>query len=312
MTILDRISEATFIKEYWQQKPLLIRGALKDWSPPLSKAALIHLAEKAEVESRLVQNPRGQDDWSVEFGPFDQNTFANLPSTHWSLLIQGCDLWHTKVAALKSQFAFLPSWRLDDIMVSFAPKHGGVGPHFDQYDVFLIQGEGRRQWQLGDACNAETPTQPDLPLKILSSFSARETYDLETGDLLYVPPGIAHWGTALEDCTTYSVGFRAPSLSEVVSDLAEELIAEPESAVYRDPKAFLAAQSDAIEPAHILQIQEMLSLLSQDTDRIADWFARYMTRPKFDDVSTPINELREARVGDQRYRNGEKVEKISQ
>lgn len=311
MTILGRISVETFINEYWQQKPLLIRGALKDWPPPLSKAELIHLAEKDEVESRLVQNPAGQNDWSVEFGPFDQNTFANLPNTNWSLLIQGCDLWNAEVAALKLKFAFLPSWRLDDIMVSFAPKHGGVGPHFDQYDVFLIQGEGRRQWQLGDACNAKTPTQPGLPLKILSSFSTQETFDLETGDLLYVPPGIAHWGTALEDCTTYSVGFRAPTLSEVVSDLAEELIAEPESAVYRDPKAFLGAQSDAIEPAHILQIQEMLSSLSQDTDRIADWFARYMTRPKFDDVSTPITELREAKVGNQWYLNGEKVTKVS-
>ena len=307
MTILGRVSVDTFIEEYWQKKPLLIRGAIQGWSPPLSKSELIDLAEQEEVESRLVQNPTGQDDWSVEFGPFDQNTFANLPNSGWSLLIQGCDLWNAEVAALKSQFAFLPSWRLDDIMVSFAPKHGGVGPHFDQYDVFLIQGAGRRQWQLGDACNAETPTQPDLPLKILSSFSARETFDLETGDLLYVPPGIAHWGTALEDCTTYSVGFRAPTLSEVVSALAEELIAEPESAVYRDPKAFTSAHSDAIEPAHILQIQEMLASLSQDTNRIADWFARYMTRPKFDDISTPIPEFREARVGDQRYLNGEKV-----
>ena len=312
MTILGQLSAETFIEEFWQQKPLLIRRALKDWAAPLSRIELAHLAAKDEVESRLIQNPAGAHDWSVEFGPFDSDTLQNLPSSHWSLLIQGCDLWNTEVAALKSQFSFLPSWRLDDIMVSFAPENGGVGPHFDQYDVFLIQGEGRRQWQLGGFCDAHTPTFPDLPIKILSSFEAQETFILETGDLLYLPPGIAHWGTALEDCTTFSVGFRAPTLSEIVADLAEELIGEPDSTVYRDPKSLATNGGNVIGSDHVMQVQNMLLSLAHDTDRISDWFARFMTRPKFEALSTPITELREAQVGDQRYINGEKLSEPSQ
>ena len=149
MTLLGEIPAQTFLETYWQQQPLLVRGALPNWPSPLSRDELAGLALEPDVASRLVRGPAGETPWSVTFGPFDATDFANLPASDWSLLVQGCDLWEPKIAALKNQFNFLPSWRLDDIMVSFAPPGGSVGPHFDQYDVFLIQIEGRRHWKIG-------------------------------------------------------------------------------------------------------------------------------------------------------------------
>lgn len=303
MTLLGEISAKTFLETYWQRQPFFVRGALPNWPSPLTGDELAGLAMEPDVASRLVRGPTGQDQWSVAFGPFDETDFATLPTSDWSLLVQGTDLWVPEIAALKHQFDFLPSWRLDDIMVSFAPPGGSVGPHFDQYDVFLIQVEGRRHWKIGQRCDDSTPLLPGTDLSILADFATEAEYTLSPGDMLYLPPGVAHHGVALDNCLTYSVGFRAPTLGEMISDLATDLVMEPESLVYRDPDPSLW-RKDQITAAHIDQIQGLVQALADDRSRLADWFARYVTRPKSEPLTTPINEHRTAETQHGQYVNG--------
>ena len=305
MTLLGEIPAQTFLETYWQQQPLLVRGALPNWPSPLSRDELAGLALEPDVASRLVRGPAGETPWSVTFGPFDATDFANLPASDWSLLVQGCDLWEPKIAALKNQFNFLPSWRLDDIMVSFAPPGGSVGPHFDQYDVFLIQIEGRRHWKIGQHCDEDTPLLPDTDLSILADFVTEAEHTLSPGDMLYLPPRVAHHGVALDNCLTYSVGFRAPTLGEMISDLATDLVMEPEALVYRDPAPSLW-QHDQITDAHIDQVQRLVQALAADRGRLTDWFARYVTRPKSELGTTPIDEHRTAGTRYGQYVNGER------
>ena len=202
--MLGDLSADAFLQRYWQQKPLLIRHALANYRSPISGDELAGLALESEVESRLVESQGG--DWTLKHGPFTEEDFLGLPEEDWTLLVQGVDLWVPEVQALLSQFAFLPPWRLDDVMVSFACPGGSVGPHFDQYDVFLLQVEGQRRWQIGAACSSETPMRDDSPLRILKEFEAEEEWVLEPGDMLYLPPGVAHWGVAETECLTFSIG----------------------------------------------------------------------------------------------------------
>lgn len=303
MTLLGQISPQTFLETYWQQKPLVVQGALPNWPSPLTGDELAGLAMEADVTSRLVRGAAGQDPWSVTFGPFEATDFATLPASDWSLLVQSADLWVPDIAALKHQFNFLPSWRLDDIMVSFAPPGGSVGPHFDQYDVFLIQVEGRRHWKIGQRCDEDTALLPGTDLSILADFVTEAEHTLSPGDMLYLPPGVAHHGVALDNCLTYSVGFRAPTLGEMISDLATDLVMEPDQLVYRDPDPALW-QQDQITDAHIDQIQSMVQALANDRGRLADWFARYVTRPKSEPGTTPVIEHRTAETQLGQYLNG--------
>ncbi|MFL2523111.1 MAG: cupin domain-containing protein [Candidatus Azotimanducaceae bacterium] len=172
--MLGDLSADAFLQRYWQQKPLLIRHALANYRSPISGDELAGLALESEVESRLVESQGG--DWTLKHGPFTEEDFLGLPEEDWTLLVQGVDLWVPEVQALLSQFAFLPPWRLDDVMVSFACPGGSVGPHFDQYDVFLLQVEGQRRWQIGAACSSETPMRDDSPLRILKEFEAEEEW----------------------------------------------------------------------------------------------------------------------------------------
>ena len=303
MTLLGEISTKTFLETYWQQQPLLVRDALPNWPSPLSGDELAGLAMEPDVASRMVRGSEDQDPWSVAFGPFEAADFATLPTSNWSLLVQSTDLWVPEIAALKNQFNFLPSWRLDDVMVSFAPPGGSVGPHFDQYDVFLIQVEGRRHWKIGQRCDENAPLLPGVDLSILADFQTETEHTLSPGDMLYIPPGVAHHGVALDNCLTYSVGFRAPTLGEMISDLATDLVTEPDQLVYRDPAPSLW-QQDQITDAHIDQIQTMVQALANDRRRLADWFARYVTRPKSEPGTTPVIEHRTAETQRGQYRNG--------
>ena len=192
--MLGDLSADAFLQRYWQKKPLLIRNALANYQSPISADELAGLALESEVESRLVET-HGMD-WSLKHGPFNEDDFLGLPEQDWTLLVQGVDLWVPEVQALLSKFAFLPPWRVDDVMVSFACPGGSVGPHFDQYDVFLLQVEGQRRWQIGGECSSNTPLRDDSPLRILKEFEAEEEWLLEPGDMLYLPPGVAHWGVA--------------------------------------------------------------------------------------------------------------------
>jgi 50S ribosomal protein L16 3-hydroxylase len=228
LELLAGLSPAQFMRRHWQKKPLLIRQALPGLQPVLSRAALFRLAAREQVESRLiVQQPKG---WRMKQGPFAARSLPPLGQKAWTLLVQGVDLHDAGAHALLQKFRFVPDARLDDLMISFATPGGGVGPHFDSYDVFLLQASGRRRWKIGR--QKDLMLQEGVPLKILQNFVPEEEFVLEAGDMLYLPPRYAHDGIAEAsvqgdgkpaDCMTYSIGFRAPAQGELAAELLHRL-----------------------------------------------------------------------------------------
>lgn len=281
-----------FLRDYWQKRPLLIRNAWSAWSNPLEPDELAGLACEAGIESRLIEQTG--ENWKVEHGPIPEARFAKLGGSPWTLLVQAVDHHVPEVAALFEPFRFIPNWRTDDIMVSYASDGGGVGAHFDQYDVFLIQGLGHRRWQVGQHCDEHSALLPHDDLRLLADFEATEEWVLEPGDMLYVPPGIAHDGVAVgDDCMTYSIGFRAPSRAELIGNWVDDLLAEMgDDDRYADPG--LAQQgnpgeitADAIEKLHAL-VTDKLS----DRAAFARWFGQYSSTPKYPDVDwTPEEQI---------------------
>ena len=304
-SILGDISADQFLAEYWQKKPLLIRNAILNFKSPISADELAGLSLDRDVESRLIFEKGELKPWSIKHGPFDEYIFKNLPEKHWTLLVQAVDLWVPKVKELADYFSFLPAWRIDDIMASYAPAGGSVGPHFDHYDVFLLQGSGQRKWQLGQACDSMTSTLPDTPITILSDFRSEKEWILNPGDMLYVPPKIAHWGVAHTDCVTYSIGFRSPSLVDMLGDITSMLASRNYSSYYKDPPLTPSMAKTAIDPLFIDQVKSVLRELIKDDALLNDWFARYMTQPKYPDLSEDLDEKRVAEAGGIRYVNGE-------
>jgi 50S ribosomal protein L16 3-hydroxylase len=218
-SLLNGLTPAQFLHRHWQKKPLLARASLPQFAPLVSRRDLQDMAGSADTESRLIVRSGGR--WQVSHGPFTRRDFAKLPSRNWTLLVQGVNHVLPEAQELLEQFAFIPYARLDDLMVSYAPPGGGVGPHFDSYDVFLLQGEGRRRWQISS--QRDLALVADAPLKILSRFRASREWTLEGGDMLYLPPRCAHDGVALDECITYSIGFRAPSAQDLCSRFLEFL-----------------------------------------------------------------------------------------
>lgn len=294
-----------FLDRYWQKQPLFVANALPDFESPLTADELAGLSLEPEAESRIVIGSTDgggkENHWQLLPGPFTAETFANLPESHWTLLVQAVDLWVPDVQQLLRHFDFLPRWRLDDIMVSFAPRGGSVGPHWDSYDVFLIQGMGQRRWQIGTFCDSRTPTLPDTGLRILADFEPCETRVLNPGDMLYLPPGISHFGIAENDCMTFSVGFRAPTAAEMLDDLATELLADDRFAElaasnYRDPPLTPAMADGVIRPAFVGQARKLMEQVLADEELLGHWFARYMTRPRNPEMTPEGESARTARL----------------
>ena len=303
--VLGNLDAAEFLRDYWQRKPLLVRGALPDYAPPLTPDELAGLALDEAVESRIVTDPGGAGNYRLQHGPFEAGVFEALPETEWTLLVQAIDLWVPEVEELVRQFDFLPRWRIDDVMASFAVEGGSVGPHVDQYDVFLIQVEGQRRWQIGSADAPGAASASNSQLSLVDRFQATDDWVLNPGDLLYLPPGVPHWGLALNPCVTYSVGFRSPSLADMLGDIAVELIAQGNDAHYCDPPLTPAMASSTIHPDFIAQVKRQLMSLLDDDDLIADWLARFMTAPKYPDLERATAEHREAHCAGHRYVNGD-------
>lgn len=263
------MAPARFLRDYWQKRPLLVRGAFPAFEPPLRPEDLAGLACEELALSRIVaQDPR-HDRWSVRNGPFAESDFARLPKTHWTLLVQDVDKWDADVAALPGHFAFLPSWRIDDVMVSYAEDGGSVGAHVDQYDVFLLQGLGRRRWQIDRMrIPRNSPHIPartsglkagdfrdDTELKLLREFAPTDEWVLEPGDMLYLPPGMPHHGVALGACMTFSIGMRAPSQAELAGDFIDHLIESlPDDARYGDPDLLPGRGDGEIDEAAIRRV----------------------------------------------------------
>ena len=271
-----------FLDEYWQQKPLLLRQALPGFDCRLPAEELAGLACELEVESRLVLEKAGRLPWETRNGPFNDDDFRRLPESHWTLLVQDVDKHISEVARLLDYFRFLPDWRLDDVMVSYAADQGSVGPHSDDYDVFLYQAQGRRRWQIHSQPVSEEDYLADLDLRILADFQAEEEWLLEAGDMLYLPPNIAHWGIAEGECMTCSVGFRAPSNQELVSAWCDELIDyRVTPGRYRDPALKPQPASAEIKPEAITEIHKLLhSFLDADKEQQRSWFGRFITESK--------------------------------
>lgn len=308
-SILGSLSTEEFLAEYWQKKPLLIRNAFPNFESPLTPDELAGLSLEEEVESRIVLEKGESGPWEVQHGPFDESIFAQLPESCWSLLVQGADLWVPEVKALLPHFNFLPPWRVDDVMVSYAPVGGSVGPHFDYYDVFLLQGQGQRRWQIGQFCDQQSPLVTGTPLRILQAFEVVDEWVLHPGDMLYLPPGISHWGVAENDCLTYSIGFRSPSLTDMLDDLTTELMTQGNSCYYRDPPLTSGMATEAIDPGFIEQVQAMLRELAEDKTLLGDWFARYMTAPKCPELVDEADGDRRATIDGKTYLNGERIDK---
>ena len=217
--LLGGLAPGAFLSGWWQKKPLLIRNAMPGFKPMISKADLFALAKQDEVESRLVSR-RGKL-WQLDHGPFRARDLKRDAEEKWSLLVQGVNLHSATADALLRRFNFIPYVRLDDLMISYANDGGGVGPHFDSYDVFLLQAHGRRRWRV--SMQQDKTLLPNAPLKILKNFKSTMEWTLEPGDMLYLPPGCAHDGVAMGECMTYSIGFRAPSAPELARGFLEHL-----------------------------------------------------------------------------------------
>ncbi|WP_355661544.1 cupin domain-containing protein [Halomonas salifodinae] len=291
LPMLDGLSAADFLRDYWQQKPLLIRGAFADFACPLTPDELAGLACEPGVEARLVEERGPQGPWQVSHGPFDEATFARLPEQEWTLLVQAVDHYVPQVAELLEAFAFLPRWRLDDIMISYAPPGGSVGPHVDQYDVFLLQGSGQRRWQLGGRVPDDAPILDGIDLRILERFEVTpgEDWVLEPGDMLYVPPGWAHHGVSQsDDCMTLSVGFRALSADEAVTSFADYLGEQlPASLRYGDAGMTPPADPGELDEAALERMRRLILDTLDDPEQLAQWFGRVMTQPKYVDQLVP-------------------------
>jgi 50S ribosomal protein L16 3-hydroxylase len=275
--LLGGATPAHFLRRYWQKRPLLVRGAIRGFEGLLPARALFALAGRDDVESRLVMRERGR--WTLAHGPFRRADFRALPRRNWTLLVQGLNMHLEAADALLQRFAFVPFARLDDVMVSYAAPGGGVGPHCDSYDVFLLQGNGRRRWRIGRQC--DLALKPGLPLKILARFRPEQEWILGPGDMLYLPPKIAHEGVAIDACITYSIGFRAASAQELATAFLDWLRDKIDlHGRYSDP-----GRAPATSPARIdrrLQDYAMATLrrLRWDERSIARFLGSYLSEPK--------------------------------
>lgn len=282
--LLGGLSPQQFMKRHWQKKPLLVRQAVPGMQPLLDRRALFELAGRDEVESRLIthQQRRGQDSWRLQHGPFQRRALPALKQPDWTLLVQGVDLHDDGLHQLMQQFRFVPDGRLDDLMISYASDGGGVGPHFDSYDVFLLQAHGRRRWQIGR--QKDLSLQDDVPLKILANFVPEQEFVLEPGDMLYLPPKYAHDGIAQGECMTYSIGFRSPSRGELARELLQRLAEDAQDAVgdalYRDPRQPAVAAPGQI-PAEMRDFaRAALQDALADPLALARAMGEYLTEPK--------------------------------
>lgn len=281
LPLLGGISPAEFMQEYWQKKPLLIRGAIADFHPLLTHEELHSLAADDAVESRLLQ--QSGKNWQLDHGPFAE--LPPLAQKNWTVLLQGVEVHSPRIRALLDQFRFLPDARLDDVMISLAAQGGGVGPHFDSYDVFLLQAAGRRRWQI--SAQEDLRLKPNLPLKILQKFQPEQEFVLEPGDMLYLPPSYAHDGVALDaGCQTYSIGFYAPKQNELAACLLQRLAEiasdelEDHQDLYQDPDQTASKQPARIPEALADFARQGLQQLLAEPRLLDEMLGEFLSEPK--------------------------------
>lgn len=278
--LLGGLTPEQFMRRHWQKKPLLVRQAMAGFAPLLDRAALFALAERDDVESRLLR--RGEQGWKLRHGPLPRRALPPLKAPNWTLLVQGVDLHDEAVHRLMQRFRFVPDARLDDVMISWASDGGGVGPHFDSYDVFLLQAYGQRRWRIGR--QKDKTLVEGLPLRILAHFEPEEEFVLDPGDMLYLPPGWAHDGIAVGECMTYSIGFRQPKRGELARELLQRLAEDAEEVAgetpYRDPKQSAVATPAAIPAPMFDFARDALQAVLDDPEELACLLGEYLSEPK--------------------------------
>ncbi|TCZ88424.1 cupin domain-containing protein [Lysobacter sp. N42] len=291
---------ARFLREFWQKRPLLIRNAFPGFVTPIEPEDLAGLACEEMALSRIISHDRATDRYTLRTGPFAEDEFPGMPQRDWTLLVQDGDKWDADVAALLAHFAFLPRWRIDDVMISFAAPGGSVGAHVDQYDVFLLQAKGHRRWQIDASPSPPLDFRDDAEIKLLREFTPTHDWVLAPGDMLYLPPGVPHHGVAEDACLTFSVGMRAPSAAELLGDFVDTLAADADEALrYHDPDLAPARDPFEIDAAAMGRVVEALNMLRMnDPERLGDWFGRFITTYRSAGiVAAPDADLDPARIG---------------
>lgn len=273
---LADLSPAEFMRRHWQKTPLLSRAALTQFANAVTRDELFDLASRDDIESRLITRVKGS--WRVRDGPFERRELKKLPGRGWTLLVQGVDRVHGGAAKLRQTFAFIPYARFDDVMVSYAAPGGGVGPHFDSYDVFLVQGTGKRRWRISR--QRDLDLVPDAPLKLLRNFVAEREWTVAPGDVLYLPPNCAHDGVAISECMTYSIGFRAPSEQELCArflDFLQDRLAL--EGHYKDPHLEATPRAGRMPQALLDRYAAILTRLNWSKEDVAQFAGHSLTEP---------------------------------
>jgi len=278
------LSVREFLSRHWQKRPLLVRGAVRDWRLPVTLPELIALAHEPDVASRLITLPGEDRDWSVQRGPFAAGELELLPETGWTLLVQEIDRRIDGFAELLDRFRFIPNWRIDDVMVSYAPDGAGVGPHIDRYDVFLIQASGRRRWRIASSPIKEERLRRDVELPVLAEFEPDQEWVLEAGDMLYLPPRVAHEGVAIDHSITCSVGFHGPDPRELCSGFLRQLPpAFFDRIRYSDPDLTSPENIGEIPLGAREQLRASAQRLFSETAEFDRWLGRFVTSPRRND-----------------------------
>lgn len=293
LSLLGGLTVNEFLRNYWQKKPLLIRQAIPQFNGLIDPQQLIALACTADVQARLVTQRRGK--FELREAPFEPEDLDGLGKDKWTVLVQGVNHYLPEATELLKNFAFIPHARLDDLMVSYAPKGGGVGPHFDSYDVFLLQGSGHRRWQI--SAQADRSLIAGAPLRILRDFRVEQEWVLEAGDMLYLPPHYAHNGIAEDDCMTYSIGFRTPAYQE----LAEQFLVYLQDRItvdgmYSDPDLKTQKHPSEISAAMLHQAEQAIKQVRWDKEDIANFLGCYLSEPKphifFEPPQRPLSQTK--------------------
>ncbi|MEA3119498.1 MAG: ribosomal protein 3-hydroxylase [Paraburkholderia sp.] len=311
--LFANLTPSEFMRRYWQKKPLLVRQAIPGIAPPLSRDDLFELAGSDDAEARLITHFR--DTWRLEHGPFDPRDLPSVKRREWTLLVQGVDLHDDRARSLLDRFRFIPDARLDDLMISYATDGGGVGPHFDSYDVFLLQVHGKRRWRI--SAQKDLALKDGLPLKVLQHFDSQEEWVLERGDMLYLPPHVAHDGVAIGECMTCSIGFRSPSVRELIGQFLYHLAERGtvarhvrDDARYRDPQQEADARPAQLPAALDDQLASILASIRWSEGDVASFLGTYLSEPKAHVVfDPPERAASEATISRQAARAGVRLDR---
>ncbi|WP_447507018.1 ribosomal protein uL16 3-hydroxylase [Acinetobacter oleivorans] len=292
LAVLGGITAEQFLAEYWQKKPLLVRNGLPEIVGLLEPEDVQELALEEHASARLIrQKDKNPNEWHVKSSPLTKGDFQKLPKL-WTLLVQAVDHYSFDLSELWKKFPFIPQWRRDDIMVSYAPKGGSVGKHFDFYDVFLVQGHGHRRWQLGQMCDANTAFVPNQPLKLLPEIDVQFDEILAPGDLLYVPPGMAHYGVAEDDCLTFSFGFRMPNVAGMMERISDQFSA---NSLLQNPVVDIVrkqiSQIGEINTSELSHLKDLVLAQLQDSAALDAAIMSYMSEPKYPDNIPEADEI---------------------